>query len=648
MTGLIIAGRYELHSLLGRGGMGEVWAAYDTLIQRRVAIKLLPHPIDGDEGMDLFLREARTAGGLNHPGVVTVFDLGQEVDGTLYLVMELVPGRDLAAVLRNSGRLSLADVIGWTAQAADALAVAHAAGILHRDLKPANLMLTRTGIVKILDFGIARYASTATQASRIIGTVSYMPPERLIGKAGDGRSDLYSLGCMLHELLTGTSPFGDVDTAAMMFAHLHRAPEPPSTSRADIPIALDQLVLDLLAKEPEQRPATANQVSIRLRALLNTPDTPRTPQTPTDGPTSLIPAPPARPATAPTLRVPATTRRLTHPPATPWIHDTGSSSLSSPVVANDTLYVSDQAGNYALDAATGARKWHNFANGGSDNLPTPTESIIYIGGNRGLAYALDATTGTERWVYRTRDDRFTTPTIAAGTVYLGSDERKVYALDPATGAERWIQPVAEAVSAQPTVADGTVYVSTMYGRLYALDARTGQVRWTYVARGTLGSSPVIFGHTVYLACTEGIVYSLDMTSGTERWTYDVGASDGFDASPFVDAHSVYLSSQRSTVFALEAVNGTERWTRITREPAEDGEDDDQCTPTVVNDTLYTCIGDGIVLAIDARTGTQRWNRWIGNGGAVGSPTVAGSLVYVCGAEGRVYALDADTGLEPSH
>ncbi|SEK50605.1 protein kinase domain-containing protein [Streptacidiphilus jiangxiensis] len=274
MPGRILANRYELTALLGRGGMGEVWTARDTRIERQVAVKLLKHDPGTDDAAELFLREARTAGGLTHPGIVTIHDLGQDDDGTLYLVMELLTGRDLAQVLRHDGPPALDAALDWTAQMCDALTVAHDAGIVHRDLKPANVLLTPAGTVKILDFGIARYTSTITQASRIIGTPHYMPPERLMGKTGDGRGDLYSLGCMLHELLTGATPFTDPDTAALMFAHVQRAPEPPSLLRPGLPPTVDELVLDLLAKAPEDRPPTARAVTDRIRSLISTPAKP--------------------------------------------------------------------------------------------------------------------------------------------------------------------------------------------------------------------------------------------------------------------------------------------------------------------------------------------------------------------------------------
>ncbi|MFJ8471140.1 serine/threonine-protein kinase [Kitasatospora sp. NPDC094011] len=263
----MLSGRYELAELLGRGGMGEVWAARDHVMRRRVAVKLLHPHRDVDAAAELIFREAHTAGALNHPGVVTIYDLGTNDDGTPFLVMELLDGRDLGKVLRQDGLPDPLVAIEWAAQVADALAVAHVAGIVHRDLKPANLMLTAAGPVKILDFGIARYVSTLTRASRIIGTPAYMPPERLEGRTGDGRADLYSLGCVLYELLTGRSPFDGLDAAAQMFAHVGRVAAPPSSHRPAVSATVDLLVAELLAKKPEHRPATAAEVAERLRAL---------------------------------------------------------------------------------------------------------------------------------------------------------------------------------------------------------------------------------------------------------------------------------------------------------------------------------------------------------------------------------------------
>ncbi|NUS87457.1 MAG: serine/threonine protein kinase, partial [Streptomyces sp.] len=267
MVARVLVGRYELVRFVGRGGMGEVWEGRDRVIGRRVAVKLLPHDRGDTAAADLFRREANTAGALNHPAVVTVHDFGEdEAEGSLFLVMELLEGRNLASVLREEGPPPVPTAVDWVAQVAAGLARAHEADVIHRDLKPANLHLAADGRVKILDFGIARFME-ALPSSKVMGTFPYMPPERFDGHSGEARSDLYSLGCVLHELLTGKLPFDATSAASMMSAHLTKTPVPPGRTRSGVPAALDDLVMELLAKAPEDRPASAARVHDRLRAL---------------------------------------------------------------------------------------------------------------------------------------------------------------------------------------------------------------------------------------------------------------------------------------------------------------------------------------------------------------------------------------------
>ncbi len=269
----MIAGRYELLGVLGRGGMGVVYRGRDRVLDRIVAVKVLPAQYASDTILvERFEREARAAARLNHPNIVAVFDTGRE--GTVrYIVMECVSGESLAQRLAERGALPIPEAVQIAAQIADALAAAHAAGIVHRDVKPGNVMVEPTGVCKVLDFGIARAAAEAamTQTASMLGSAPYMPPETALGHTADARSDIYSVGCVLYEMLTGRLPFSGEVPAAVINQHVSALPRPPRELEPSVPPALDALVMQMLAKDPSDRPQDAARAAADLRALLATP-----------------------------------------------------------------------------------------------------------------------------------------------------------------------------------------------------------------------------------------------------------------------------------------------------------------------------------------------------------------------------------------
>jgi eukaryotic-like serine/threonine-protein kinase len=294
--GLELVGRYVLEERLGRGGMGEVWQALDVRLHRPVAVKLLPVQSGTDPGLAArFRREAEITAALVHPGITVLFDIDEE-DQLLFLVMELLTGEDLSKVLSRSPHgLPVGQVVSIARQIVEGLAVAHERGVVHRDIKPANLMLLDSGTVKICDFGIARFAdatSNLTGTGSTIGTAAYMAPEQLEGHAVDGRTDLYALGCVLHALITGQPPFPtDRGVGMLLHYHLTQIPESLRTARPDLPPTLDRLILDLLAKSPDERPANAAAVLARLGSLGETPvePPPPPPSPPPPPPTPVVP-----------------------------------------------------------------------------------------------------------------------------------------------------------------------------------------------------------------------------------------------------------------------------------------------------------------------------------------------------------------------
>ena len=269
-SGTVLAGRYRLVQLIGRGGMGEVWRGQDLALLRDVAIKIL---LDGNSArvyLTRFQREARVMARLQHPGITVVHDVGQQ-GAQLFIVMELLSGRNLGMLLAEPPPgLPPGRAIALAIQAADALAAANAGGVVHRDLKPTNLFVQPGDWLKIFDFGIARDAAAAslTIGSDIFGTPAYMSPEQWNGTATDSRSDLYSLGCVLYAMLTGRPPFPvSQPLPALMYQHLTARPVPLRQANHAIPDSLDALVLSLLAKNPGDRPPTAGLVAEALRRI---------------------------------------------------------------------------------------------------------------------------------------------------------------------------------------------------------------------------------------------------------------------------------------------------------------------------------------------------------------------------------------------
>jgi serine/threonine-protein kinase len=297
---------------LGEGGMGQVWEAQDESLGRRVAVKVISLLAGGGslgtEARARFLREARITARLQHPNIVTIHDLGETDagDGKVpFLVMELVRGEGLDAKLRR-GAVSLREAARWGAQICDALAEAHEAGIMHRDIKPSNILITPSGIVKVLDFGVARAADPYATADRltrtgfIVGTPAYMAPEQARGHP-EPRSDLYALGCLLFELITGRLPFQAPDTVGHLSAHLTQEPPAPSSVVPGIPAAWDDLVLTLLRKAPDQRYDSAADLAHALRRLDHAPGHPPPERGSTLPPTVLgtTPLPPVDPTAEP-------------------------------------------------------------------------------------------------------------------------------------------------------------------------------------------------------------------------------------------------------------------------------------------------------------------------------------------------------------
>src|SRR5918997_25824 len=304
-------GRYRVQRKLGHGGMADVYLAEDEELGRRVAIKILNDRHAADEQfVERFRREAKHAAGLSHPNIVSIYDRG-EAEGTYYIAMEYLEGRSLKELISSRGPAPVAIAIEYARQILAALRVSHRTGVIHRDIKPHNVLVDGEGRLKVTDFGIARAGpSQMTEAGSIVGTAQYLSPEQAQGAPVSESSDLYSVGIVLYELLTGEVPFSGESPVEIAMKHLSKVPTPPSRLRPEIPHDLDLVVMRALAKDPDDRYQSADEMDADLarvgRGLAVSPETEETA-------TAII----ARPITAPTVVAP---RRPTGPRYDPEVY----------------------------------------------------------------------------------------------------------------------------------------------------------------------------------------------------------------------------------------------------------------------------------------------------------------------------------------
>lgn len=257
-------GRYVIVEEIGQGAMGVVYKAVDPLIDRTVAIKTINLDLSKEELANFekrFQREVQSAGKLNHPNIVTVYDVGR-TEGVAYMAMEFLEGKELREILDSGVVLPIEKIAHISSQVAEGLAFAHEHGIVHRDVKPANVMVMKNGLIKITDFGIAQMSSASrTMAGMVMGSPKYMSPEQVVGQAVDGRSDIFSLGVVIYEMLTGKTPFGGDNISAIMYQILNDDPTPPKNLNQNIPASINYIVLKALAKHPDKRYQNAKELA---------------------------------------------------------------------------------------------------------------------------------------------------------------------------------------------------------------------------------------------------------------------------------------------------------------------------------------------------------------------------------------------------
>ncbi len=486
---------------LGRGGMGEVYLARDTQspkAEKMVALKILPPELTRNpQYVERFRREAKAISRLDHPHIIKVFEIGEE-RGIHYIAMEYLGGLPLGDLLRKRGRLPFAEAARIVMDVAEALEVAHSKGIIHRDIKPDNILSDESGEFKVMDFGIARMEDGAqlTMTGTIMGTPEYMSPEQAGGKKVDKRTDIYSLGIVFYEMLTGKVPFHAETALEVIQMHINQTPESPKVLNPDIPGNLAGVINKMVEKNPAGRYASFRHVvnaigqaipkasakSVQTRTVAIQPEKERRAGDRRAGGRRVKDrrAPDARVREKIVTRIPSGVK----------------AAIALSMVLNIALFGMYMAGGPSTEAPAPARGSFML---GSQVFAPPVEAdgTMYIGAQNGRLYALDLHSGVVKWTFDTGDQITAAPLVDGARVYVGSWDKNVYALDT-DGLLLWKANVGDIVSGAPVLFDGVLFVTTRNGNVYALDAATGSANWKDVTSAAPRFSPVIHGDTLFV------------------------------------------------------------------------------------------------------------------------------------------------------
>jgi len=612
-------GHYTVLQEVGLGGMGVVYHSRDELLLRDVAIKmLLPSLMADKKNVEVFREEARLAAGLEHPNIVTVFDVGSEMKDDLehyFVAMEYLPGGTLASRI-NQGPLPLKHCLNWMKQLASGLSFAHKRGVIHQDIKADNIFITHEGDLKIGDFGLARllpgrvYMNTTTKG---MGTPAYMSPELCRGEQQDYRSDIYSMGILFYEMCTGQLPYRAQGMVEMAMKHTN-API-PSAKKANplVPDVLDRVIKRMMAKEAEERFKSMADVLGIIDDLIFEMRVAHMGLTPRGTPKVVAgidvdailasaqagPANPTDPVTSETARMLPAGAKIFD--ASPFLSpdDDGTVKKVSAFPAYPGFASSEP--NYG-ELEIDGRKQLNFERRtpSKPNFEVPVVPVVPSVQSVPSAPAKE-TDSAAVWAYATKG-----PIGWMASPCLSRDEK-------------------------------LVYVCSADGRLYAVDARSGKLAFSYDAKAPLLSSPLITEEKLILTDTQGKVHALDPQTGSDIWVVESNSNNvaSMVASPVVHGHSVIVCDRRGVVTALDIRLGMKLWTFTAADAIV-------AAPKVHGDKLFFGTRGGQVYAVQCASGKQAW-KYVAVGKILSTPVTTVDTVYLGSQSGLFFALDAEAG-----
>jgi serine/threonine protein kinase/outer membrane protein assembly factor BamB len=639
-VGTIIDERYEVMRKIAEGGMGAVYFAKNARLDVNAALKILHTNLARNKKFLVrFKNEAKTVVRLRHTNIVQVFDIGP-IQDTYYIAMEYVEGEDLVGVIGRSGRLSLQEALPIAVQVAQGLAYAHDGGILHRDIKPANIIIDRRGRAVITDFGISRTARARgrgdTTLGSIVGTPEYMSLEQLKGNKVDERSDVYSLGVVLYEMLTGVSPFRADESVQAVARVLSEEVPPIEALVPDLPPWACEIVKKATAKDREDRFASAREFLAAVKEHMKdtvflVPDVVSTKPRSFGRTTAWMST-----VTSAVERLPREKRLLV-------------GIISSLIVIGLIVTMVLLVKSISFPVRSGGppgivpfgtsriaeRVWAFRTFGPIDASPLVSGGVVYAGSDDSTLYAVDAKKGEQLWIFRARDDIRTTPAVSGKSLFFGSDDDSVYALSTKNGDLLWSFATGNDVRSSPIVADKLVIFGSDDNRLYAVDRTTGEEVWHFETRGNVVSAPAVSGAAVYFGSCDNTLYAVSTADGKELWRHRVGGD--VRSGIAVTGKAVLFGCDDDNLYALDKQTGEELWR------FETGGDVVSC-PAVDRNTVYFGSEDGRLYAVKLETGALAW-LFETQGDIHSSPTLTERSVLIGSDDGNTYTVSLSDGVE---
>lgn len=660
-------GHYTILKELGSGGMGVVYHCRDEYLQREIAIKMmLPELMSEHDTVEIFRQEARLAAQLEHPGIVTIHNIGvenREGNTHHYIAMEFLPGGSLRGRIGKE-QISLEQAVEWMKQLASALAYAHKRGVVHQDIKPDNIFITQDGNLKIGDFGLALIATGPAfeRHAQGKGTPAYMSPELCRGEPRDHRSDIYSLGSVFFEMITGEKPFKANGMIEMALKHA-TAPVPSASKlRSDVPAVLDKALKHMMAKQPDERLQSLNDILPSLEKLLLEMKVARLgisqpgadeskaaakseekTETKTESSSSMDFSPADKAGAAPVaVAVKEETKEVKHDEMTPekersidliWTFKTGGPIgwAASPVLnrARKQLYLSSADGViYALDMNTGSCQW--YFNTGAPILSGALQQgeDVFVASTDGCVHCLSASDGSSNWKHQGASPLVSNPVAIADGVLVAALDGSVKALSTKDGSMKWVYKCDKGVVCSPQVVEGIAFVASKDKGLHAIDLSKGTRKWMTESTDAMLANVLASTDSVYCASVDGKVWANDIESGKMTWVYEASAS--FMSKGNLEFTSLNYSTKDGQIHCIDKFKGSMLWKSKASGPVLGG-------ITSTGGSLYVSSRNGVLHSYNVKTGELNW--YMAFPCALESaPMVSSTVIYQGTVKGELQAL----------